>query len=250
MASLGTYAYRPGNTAIHRMNALIKLFILLAITLSSFFLGPWGLGLGAPIVLWGVLGARLAPRVLFSGSGPLLVTSFLIFLLKAFRWTPPYFDVEGALQGLIFIAGISVSFAGGALLFATTTSRDLRKTLMNLEKILLIPLVWVFSKTSAPWAKRWEQALNRPRLALSISLMLSFIPRIFEVWENTELAYRARLGKRGVRGSAALILLVTERLMEAAGETALALEGRGVTYIELERAAKSRDSNSAAVLEE
>lgn len=250
MASLGTYAYRPGNSALHRMNALVKFFSLLAITFGSFFLGPLGLGLGALIVLMGALGARLTPVCLFSGSGPLLVTSFFIFLLKAFRLTQPYFDGGGAKQGFLFIAGIGVSFAGGALLFATTTSSDLRKTLMNLEKNLLRPLIWGLSKNSAPWAKRWLRVLNRPRLALSISLMLSFIPRIFEVWENTSLAYRARLGKRGIHGYAALILLVTERLMEAAGETALALESRGFTYIELERAEKSRASNSAAILDE
>jgi len=250
MASLGTYAYRPGNTAIHRMGASVKFFILLAITVGSFFLGPVGLGLGALIVLLGALTCRLKPAFLFSGSGPLLVTSTFIFLLKAFRFTPPYFDSEGALQGLLYIVGIGVSFAGGALLFATTTSRDLRKTLMDLEKVLLTPLVWVLSKTSLPWAKRWERSLIRPRLALSISLMLSFIPRIFEVWENTELAYRARLGKRGIRRYGTLILLVTERLMEAAGETALALEARAFGYAELERAAKSRASNSAEVLDE
>lgn len=250
MASLGTYAYRPGNTALHRMNALAKFLILVAITLGSFFLGEWGLALGALAVLLGSLGAGLTPGFLFSGSGPLLVTSFFVFLLKAFRFTPPYFDPVGALQGIFFIAGIGISFAGGALLFATTTSRDLRKTLMNLESILVTPLVWGLSKSSAPWAKRWAYTLNRPRLALSISLMLSFIPRIFEVWETTELAYRARLGKKGVRFYGTLILLVTERLMEAAGETALALESRGFSYAEFERAAKSRASNSADVLEE
>jgi energy-coupling factor transporter transmembrane protein EcfT len=232
------------------MSALVKFFILLALTLGSFFFGPLGLGLGSLIILIGTLGARLTPRFLFSGSGPLLVTSFFILPLKAFRLTQPYFDSEGALQGLLFIASIGVSFAGGALLFATTTSRDLRKTLMNLEKILLSPLVWGLSKNSTPWAKRWVRALNRPRLALSVSLMLSFIPRIFEVWENTELAYRARLGKKGIRGYGTLILLATERLMEAAGETALALESRSFSYMELERAANSRASNSAAVLDE
>jgi biotin transport system permease protein len=73
-----------------------------------------------------------------------------------------------------------------------------------------------------------RDALPRGRLALGITLMLGFLPRFFEIWEDSESAYRARAGKNGVCKIVALIPLVTERMIELAVETAMALEARGL----------------------
>jgi biotin transport system permease protein len=58
--------------------------------------------------------------------------------------------------------------------------------------------------------------------------MLGFLPRFFEIWEEVNAAYQARAGKKGIPKMLLLIPLVTERMIEIAVETALALESRGV----------------------
>jgi biotin transport system permease protein len=73
-----------------------------------------------------------------------------------------------------------------------------------------------------------KDSLPRGRLSLGLSLMLGFMPRFFEIWENTELAYQARAGKKGPAQLITLIPLIIERMIECAAETALALEGRGL----------------------
>jgi biotin transport system permease protein len=67
------------------------------------------------------------------------------------------------------------------------------------------------------------------QFSLGLSLMLGFMPRFFEIWENTELAYQARAGKPGPAQLITLIPLTIERMIECAVETASALEGRGLT---------------------
>jgi biotin transport system permease protein len=101
----------------------------------------------------------------------------------------------GVLQGL----SIAVSFAAGALLFAVTTMRELRSS------------------------------LGRGRLSLGISLMLGFLPRFFEIWESANLACEARANRKGLRRLIIILPLVIERMMHIAGDTAQALEARGLS---------------------
>jgi energy-coupling factor transporter transmembrane protein EcfT len=64
--------------------------------------------------------------------------------------------------------------------------------------------------------------------ALAFALMLSFIPRFFEVWDDTHSALRARCGKASAWQILTVVLpLVCERMIEKAIETAAALEARG-----------------------
>jgi biotin transport system permease protein len=67
------------------------------------------------------------------------------------------------------------------------------------------------------------------RFGLALSLMLGFLPRFFEVWEETNMACEARCTGGGIRRLLRVIPPVTERMIEKALDTALALEGRGLT---------------------
>jgi energy-coupling factor transporter transmembrane protein EcfT len=58
--------------------------------------------------------------------------------------------------------------------------------------------------------------------------MLGFLPRFFEIWEETSLALEARCARGGIRRLLLIIPPVTERMIEKALDTALALESRGL----------------------
>jgi len=73
----------------------------------------------------------------------------------------------------------------------------------------------------------WTAPKDTPFFSLGLTLMLGFIPRFFEMWDDANLACDSRSCKRGLRRLYLLLPLVTERMMEASANTALALEARG-----------------------
>jgi energy-coupling factor transporter transmembrane protein EcfT len=105
---------------------------------------------------------------------------------------------------------------------------ELKDSLSEIERVLCLPLAVVMKKLPFPRARRLLRRLEQPRLSLGISLMLGFLPRFFEVWESATAAYRARAGKRGVAYMLTVVPSVIEQMAAKAGETASALESRGL----------------------
>lgn len=217
MARMIPYAYRPGNSPLHRCPAALKLLGLLGMSGAVFCFGPlalcvWTCGLTALS-----LAAGIRPWELLRGGKNLALMIVSVLCLRSIKTDPPAFDLNGAREALFFGWSILLSFSGGALLFSVTTMTELKHSIGSLELVLL-----------SPFTARRERGKRQPLLSLGISLMLGFLPRFFEAWEAANLAWAARGGKRGVRSMAALIPLVSERMMEYALETAQAMEARGL----------------------
>jgi biotin transport system permease protein len=184
------YAYRPGSTPLHKLNAGIKLLGLLAISIVSFVFGPWICAPLSVLLVAGAASAGMTPPALLRGSKPLL---FMLCFVVVFR------AINGSFfNGVFFAWSALVSFCAGALLFSVTTMTEIKNALSRLS----------------------------PRLALALSLMLGFIPRFFEVWEDRRTAYRARNGKAGPASLAYLVPASVEKMIEKAAATAAALESR------------------------
>lgn len=231
---LSPYAYRPGNSPLHRAPAGFKLLGLPLISLFAFFCGPPALGIATLALIGGAVLAGIRPWELLRGSRPLLMMILLVALCRSLGVSPPAFKLSGFLEGLIFGWLILLSFAAAALLFSVTTMTELRDSLGRGEFLLCYPLLRFLRRISpgpgdeGNRVRRLVHRLERPRLSLGISLMLGFLPRFFEIWEAADTAYRARGGKKGPGQMKTLIPLVTERMLETAAETAQALESRGL----------------------
>jgi biotin transport system permease protein len=201
------YAYRSGNSPLHRCPAPVKLAGILALSVFSFSSIP-GLVIAALIITGAAIVAGGRPWELVRGSRPLLILIFFIIVMRTFvfdgsgpslwGWALPGISVAGFWGGIRQGLAIMVSFAAGALLFTVTTMGELRR------------------------------GLGKNRLSLGISLMLGFLPRFFEIWETANLACEARSCKKGFRRLIIILPLVIERMMQIAGETAEALEARGI----------------------
>jgi energy-coupling factor transporter transmembrane protein EcfT len=208
------YTYISGNTILHRAPAPIKLLGLILISAAAFFAFPFGLVAASSLVLCASFLARTRVRHLFRGSLGLLLLSVLTVVSRSVSFSATSntisFTMDGFLKGISYGLGLLVSFAACALFFLCTTMTELKDSLDSLARH--IPF------------------LGLKKLSLCLSLMLGFLPRFFEKWEEADIAYQARAGKNGVRKVLLLIPLTIERMLELALETASALEMRGIIH--------------------
>jgi len=212
---LSPWAYRKGDTPLHRLPPALKLILLLLLS-SGVFISPLWMIPGGLCILTGAFLGGLKPWDLLRGSRGIALLALLVLLFHSLgsprepgTWRLlPFLGIrrEGFLSGLLFGVRMFLSFAIGTLFFTFTTLGEIRRTLGALEN-RFFP--------------------GKIRIALGFSLMLMFIPRFFELWDASNLAWEARGGGKGPARLRVLIPLVTERMIEAAGETAEALEARG-----------------------
>jgi len=218
--SFTPFSYRAGKTVLHRLPAGLKLLSVIAVSAAAFST-IYGLAISIAVLLIVSSAARIAPWVLLKGSRPLVVLACLIIILKTVRLETPMADIHGLIEGLGVSLRILVTFTAAALLFTVTTIRELRLSLASLE----LTLKRLFFRLPA---HPGSAAPSTAYFSLGLSLMLGFIPRFFELWEISSLACEARSCRRGLRRMFILVPLVTERMMEAAAETAQALVARGL----------------------
>jgi energy-coupling factor transporter transmembrane protein EcfT len=147
--------------------------------------------------------ARIRVVELFRGCIGLVFLAVLTVLSHSFTRRPLSWNINGFLSGVTFGMGLLVSFAGAKLFFAVTTMAQLKDALDR------VPSLWF------------------QRFSLCLTLMLGFLPRFLEEWENAELAYKARAGRNGVYRLFVVTPLAIELMIESAVETAVVLEIRG-----------------------
>ncbi|MDR2049473.1 MAG: hypothetical protein LBP69_08450 [Treponema sp.] len=209
------WSYRSGTSFLHACPGGIKLVFLLALSASPLAGLPAAGGAAAFIALCAAF-AGIRPWELLAGSRFLLVTLAALSAIRALQTASVSFNAEGLAGGLTFAAGILVSFAAASLFFAVTTTTELRRSLETVE---------LFFRFQA----NRKSVRRRGRLSLALALMLGFLPRFFELWENAETAVKARACTGRVKRIMTILPLVTERMLETAAETAEALEARGLT---------------------
>jgi biotin transport system permease protein len=207
------WAYRKGNTPLHRAPGGVKLAGLLSLSLGAFLPGLKAFPVLALLLAALALAGGLKPWELLRGSRPLLLFALLVVLVKALEFPPPgtqgpplALNLRGLEEGLVFGLRIAFAFAAGALFFALTTVGEIKRSLSRLESLL---------------------RLERFKLSLLLSLMLMFLPRCFETWEDAERAWKSRAGRRGLKTLTGLLPLVLEKMIQLAAETSAAMESRG-----------------------
>jgi biotin transport system permease protein len=219
------FAFTGGASPLRRLPAGLKLIAMIVLSIAAFG-SVYGLGAAVLALLAASCCSRIPPHCLLKGSRPAVLLSLCVLLLRTFSpsapgiTTPeiiignwylpdifiPAVSAEGFIGGILTALRILVSFAAASLLFALTTMRELRHSLSSVEKRITGSIFF----------------------SLGISLMLGFIPRFFELWETMNLACEARLCRRGLCRLFIILPLVTERMMEAAADTAQAMENRGL----------------------
>ena len=190
-------------------------------------------GGAALIILLGALFAGIKTTELLTGSKALVIMLLVFTLFRIIStgsgiapaicaFAVPVFniiqiDLAALKSSLYLAAGILVCFASASLFFAVTTTAEIRNSLSRIELFLF----GLFNSKNRLLPKNG-------RLSLALALMLGFLPRFFECWENADSAARARCCKGGLKRVMVILPLVAERMIEAAAESAEALESRGL----------------------
>ncbi|MDR1058220.1 MAG: energy-coupling factor transporter transmembrane protein EcfT [Treponema sp.] len=209
MRDLCPWAYRKGTGPLYRLSGGVKLLLLFALSIGVFF-SRFLLAPGALLVILGAFACGIPPGDLLRGSRSVLLMGLLVAAFRGFgpgeNFPRPEFNREGLAEGLLFALRLLLSFGAASLFFSVTTMGEIKKALRKPERLL---------------------RLERFSPSLGISLMLGFMPRFFERWEAANLAWDSRGGGKNLSRLGVLIPLAAEGMMEAAGETAEALEARG-----------------------
>ena len=105
------YSYRPGNTALHRLNPTLKLLALLVITTTVFLFGFYALAGAAALLTVCAVIARIRPGELLQGINPVLIMALLVTISRSVVFESPWFSPSGFTAGLLFSGNMVVCFA-------------------------------------------------------------------------------------------------------------------------------------------
>ena len=193
--AVNLFSYQTGSSILHKMNALLKVLLLTLFCIFIFLEPPAILGEKASqIFLW----TRTAicvfiPVLLFLLSAqkikivfflwPVLLTGAFVTVFRSFDFETFSFSKQGFFSGCIYALNFFMASLASVLVFKTTSSIQIRESLLCVEDAL----AKVF-----PFVKK----LN---LALALSLTINFLPSVFEYWNKARLACKARSGNVKMR---------------------------------------------------
>ena len=224
------FRYKTINGLLHKLPAMLKLLLFLPLSVIC-------MSLPSPFLAAGIIAAIITAslcmftfREQLTDFKPAAFYASLMYGLSVFsvlfeNWGSmplpalaaaalfPRADFLHTALRLTLVVQLS------ALLFRTTSSVEIRETLVNLERRirLILKRLPLLGKKVSP----------RPRFLQNISLFLSFIPEIFEAWATFDLAWKARGGKQGAAKIKTLVFVLITLSFEKAALKARALEARG-----------------------
>ena len=228
-AARTVFRYKTVKGPLHKLPAMLKLFLFLPLSVICMSLPPLYLAAGiiAAALTASLFGFTLGEQL--TDFKPAAFYASLMYGLSVFstlfeNWGSlplpslaaaaflPRADFLHAALRLTLVVQLS------ALLFRTTSSIEIRESLVSLERSirLILKHLPLFGKLIS----------TRPRFLQNISLFLSFIPEIFEAWSTFDLAWKARGGKQGTAKIKTLVFVLITLSFEKAALKARALEAR------------------------
>lgn len=231
MNGFGSFGqYVPFNTPIHRMDARVKLFLLVVFMVAIFL--PYGnrvdvvypyamslVVLGGIFVLLmiGLLISRISFGSLMKSMSFLWVLLFVVIILNFFFWKAPDWASNSQLLFIGYIIARIFLMVILSLMFASTTKpMDMTFAL----EWYLTPLRWLHVPTAA--------------FSMTMSLALRFIPvlaseakTIFKAQAARGLDYSNGKAKDRIKAIVSLLIPLITTSFHHASELAYALEARG-----------------------
>lgn len=171
------FAYRRGNTPLHRLNAGLKILFLITLCIVTFAGGMYDtldsvlkssiiirtlLCLAVTIVLFATSGRS---RTSFKPVKFVLIIGALMILFRVFNQSLP----DALAAGLLYTIRFLITAIAAQIVFETTSPLEIKES---------------FGKSNP---------------ALALALAINFIPQVFATWNQVHTAAQARtLNKKGL----------------------------------------------------
>ncbi len=226
MISFGQY--RNGNSFGHRLDARVKILVMVILSLLIFQARGWEICLLSVFLCAVCFISRLKFSEIREALRPLAAFAVLLFVLHlcftdgALLFQIPYLPIkvtgEGLFRGLLISWQFLALALSGAILTMTTSPSDL---VCGLEH-LLGPLRHIRVPVSD--------------IAVMVSMALRFVPTLLEEYERIKTAQMARGAEvetgrldRKMKSLAALLMPLMVSALRRADDLAEAMEARGYT---------------------
>ncbi|HAH61031.1 MAG TPA: hypothetical protein DCL73_02890 [Treponema sp.] len=213
------FSYKHGSSPLHRLDARIKLLLIFAAGYAVLSLPsvPCVVCIAAVSAISTVSGftfgeqlTQLKPAAYYAG---LLYTVSLISSFAEHIPFPSLLVPQSADILLSLRLALAVQFTG--LLYRTTSPLALRTALEQIEDAFRN-----FFHLKSPGHN------TIPGFSETFSLLLVFIPQVFDVWQEVSRAWKARNGRGGIRMLSALFPVFISVCMKHSYLMSLALRNR------------------------
>jgi len=225
------FKYKTLKGPLHKLPPMLKLFLLLPLSIFCLALPSFWLCIGIITAVITAFLCRFTLREQLTDLKPAALYAALMYAISVLSNLYNYFYGESVAVNYFFSSVIlpTPSFLSialrltliiqlSALLFRATSAIEIRECLHNIGRFLRR----IFSKIPF-FGKRISQ---RPRFAENISVFIMFIPEIFLIWSNIDLAWKARGGKQNFKKIKMLVFTLIALSFEKAALKARALEAR------------------------
>jgi biotin transport system permease protein/energy-coupling factor transport system permease protein len=216
------FKYKTIRGPLHRLPALLKLFLLLPLSVFCLSLPSSGLAIGIAAAAGIAFLCGFTLREQLTDLKSAVFYAALMYGLSVFSILLENTEARQSValaaalmprqEFLLVSLRLALVVQLSSLLFRSTSSVELREGLATIErfirvKVFHLPLQYKFSGT--------------------LSLFLCFIPAVFEIWTAVNLAWKARAGRRGARKIKTLVFILITLSLEKAALKAKALAARG-----------------------
>jgi len=232
------FKYKTIKGPLHKWPPMLKLFLLLPLSIFCLALPSFWLCVGIITAVILAFLCRFTLREQLTDLKPAAIYAALMYALSIFsnlfnhlntaQLTAPYslltsnFSLLTSLlphpDFLRIALRLTLIIQLSALLFRTTSSIEIRECLTNIE--LFIKRMF----STLPFLKK--HIALKPRFSEYISAFMMFVPEIFTIWSNIDLAWKARGGKKGLKKISMLVFVLISLSFEKAAIKAKALEAR------------------------
>jgi biotin transport system permease protein/energy-coupling factor transport system permease protein len=224
------FRYRKGNCFLYKIPAPVKLLSLLVFAAAAMLLPLYAACAGIGLLALFAFLCGFTVKEQLADIKPVLFYAFFLYTIGVCTGLYSFFSgspepIEAAAIFYpdydygFYIARLFLVMQLSALLFRTTTSIEIKEAVCAAETGIRAAIRRIpFTKTVSLKAK----------LAVSVALMMSFVPALFELWNKLSRAYRARGGKRGLKQIRILFVALIALSLHYAQEKARALAAREI----------------------
>jgi energy-coupling factor transporter transmembrane protein EcfT len=220
MKNMTAFSYMSGTSFLHKMNPLIKLFLVPLLSILVIVL-DWKILTGLVAVQFSTaLLAKFPVKKICADLKPVLFFALILYVLFfmniginviAGQKDQVQLLKKQSLDTTVMILRLASMILTASLLFNTTTQIELRRAMEKIEcavrKVLPVD--------------------KKPKFSHIIALFLCMIPLVFKIWEQTKCAWYARGGKKSFKMYNALFPVLFSVGLKKAYNTARALTIRG-----------------------